>query len=134
MNRVVLSGAHWFLACVVSIMIGTPTIIQGATATMPKKPFPDLLIKVLRELGTSPRDAVYVGDSETDVQTARAAGTAVVLVSYGYSDEPVATLGADRVVSSLAELDEIFTTDPLPFLIISAMAYLQHQSRPQRFV
>ena len=46
-----------------------------------------------------------VGDSETDVKTARAAGLkATVLVSYGYSSIPVASLGADAVINDLHEL------------------------------
>jgi hypothetical protein len=36
-----------------------------------------------------------VGDSITDVQTARAGGAPVILVSYGYTPQPARTLGAD---------------------------------------
>ena len=40
-----------------------------------------------------------VGDSRTDIDTARAAGTPVVAVDFGYTDKPVAELGPDRVIS-----------------------------------
>ena len=46
-----------------------------------------------------------VGDSATDLKTARAAGLkAAVLVSYGYSVTPVTELGADAVINNLHEL------------------------------
>ena len=96
--------------------------LQGASRGMPKKPDPTMLLEVLRSLGTLPEDALYVGDSETDVQTARSAGLPVVLVSYGYSDKPAEQLGSDQVVSSLRELPTTWpglitpgpATDPRP--------------------
>ena len=45
-----------------------------------------------------------VGDSVTDIRTARAASVPVVAVDFGYTDVPVATLRPDRVISSFAEL------------------------------
>ena len=41
--------------------------------------------------------AVMVGDSKTDIETARAAGVPVICVDFGYTDIPVAELGPDRV-------------------------------------
>lgn len=54
------------------------------------------------ELGGGP--ALMIGDSATDVATARAAGVPVILVSYGYTPEPAHTLGADVVVDSFADV------------------------------
>jgi len=45
-----------------------------------------------------------VGDSGTDVATARAAGVPVVAVDFGYSDPPVAALGPDRLIGHFREL------------------------------
>ena len=46
-----------------------------------------------------------VGDSITDIRAARNAGLPVVAVRYGYNHgEAIDTLGAERVVDSLAEL------------------------------
>jgi phosphoglycolate phosphatase len=70
------------------------------------------LIKTVERLGALPATTLYVGDSETDVLTARAAGVAVVLVSYGYTARPAAGLGADRVYDSLADI-----TGPAPVAI-----------------
>jgi phosphoglycolate phosphatase len=56
--------------------------------------FPD----VVREVGGVGAGALMIGDSITDVETARAGGAPVILVSYGYTPEPARTLGADAVV------------------------------------
>lgn len=47
---------------------------------------------------------VFVGDSATDAGAARNAGLPLVLVSFGYSDVPVATLGADAVIGHYDDL------------------------------
>jgi phosphoglycolate phosphatase len=44
-----------------------------------------------------------VGDSETDVLTARAAGVPVIAVSFGYTPRPVADFGPDFVISHFDE-------------------------------
>ena len=86
--------------------------IQGSCTGLPRKPDPAPLIKTVERLGALPATTLYVGDSETDVLTARAAGVAVVLVSYGYTARPAAELGADRVYDSLADI-----TGPAPIAI-----------------
>ena len=45
-----------------------------------------------------------VGNSATDIKTARAAGLPVIAVDFGYADAPVAELGPDRVISRFDEL------------------------------
>ena len=61
-----------------------------------------------RPAATSQR-AVMVGDSGTDIATARAAGIPVVAVDFGYTETPVRELGPDRVISALSELpDAVF--------------------------
>jgi phosphoglycolate phosphatase len=63
------------------------------------KPNPRPLLETIRKVGGRPERAVMVGDSRTDIETARAAGTPVVAVDFGYTDTPVAQLGPDRVIS-----------------------------------
>lgn len=53
--------------------------------------------------GALPR-AVMVGDAATDAGAARAAGAGLVLVSFGYTETPVAELGADRLIDHYDEL------------------------------
>ena len=45
---------------------------------------------------------VMIGDSVTDLQTARAAGVPCILMSYGYTPVPAASLGADTVLDHFA--------------------------------
>ncbi|HVY21598.1 MAG TPA: phosphoglycolate phosphatase [Bauldia sp.] len=69
-----------------------------------RKPDPRHLTETVRLAGGDPGDAVMVGDSATDIDTAKAAGVPVVAVSFGYSPVPVSRLGPTRVVGSLADL------------------------------
>jgi phosphoglycolate phosphatase len=55
-------------------------------------------------LGVHPREAVMVGDSGADNGAARAAGCSIVLVAFGYSKVPVASMEPDAVISHLSEL------------------------------
>jgi phosphoglycolate phosphatase len=48
--------------------------------------------------------AVMIGDSHTDVATARAAGTPVIVVSFGYTRIAPHDLGADAVIDHFDEL------------------------------
>ena len=50
--------------------------------------------------------AVMVGDSVTDLKTARAAGVPCILVSFGYTPVPAASLGADLVLDNFDELPD----------------------------
>lgn len=69
-----------------------------------RKPDPRHLIETVRLAGGDPGDAIMVGDSATDIDTANAANIPVIAVSYGYSPLPVSTLGATRVIAGMAEL------------------------------
>jgi phosphoglycolate phosphatase len=81
------------------------TAVRGSAPGVPTKPDPTTLHGVLGTMGAT--QAVYVGDSETDVTTARAAGIPVVLVSWGYSDQPASELGADAVIDAFTELQPV---------------------------
>jgi phosphoglycolate phosphatase len=79
------------------------TICGGDTFGM-QKPDPELLHRTIARAAGIGATTVMVGDSIADVALARAAGVPVVLVDFGYSEIPVAALGADRVISRLGEL------------------------------
>lgn len=70
------------------------------------KPDPRMLTLTIEAAGGDPRRAVMVGDSRTDVDTAKNAGAPVVAVDFGYTDVPVAELAPDRVISHFDELWE----------------------------
>jgi phosphoglycolate phosphatase len=68
------------------------------------KPDPRHLTLTVERAGGDARHAVMIGDSRTDVATAKAAGISVVAVSFGYTEVPVRELGADRVIDHFDEL------------------------------
>jgi phosphoglycolate phosphatase len=68
------------------------------------KPDPKPLLGTIAALGGIRARAVMVGDSVTDIKTARAAGLPVIAVDFGYTDVPVAELGPDRVISHFDQL------------------------------
>jgi len=69
-----------------------------------QKPDPLIFRLTVERAGGDPDRAIMVGDSITDIRTARAAKAPVVAVDFGYTDVPVARLAPDRVISSFAEL------------------------------
>ena len=69
-----------------------------------EKPDPEMLRRTILAAGGDIADAIMVGDSATDIATARAAGVAVVAVDFGYTDVPVAELGPDRIISHFEAL------------------------------
>jgi len=86
-------------------------VVGGDSIPGVRKPDPGMLRSVLEQLGASPDEALMVGDNANDVASARAAGVAVVVMSYGYTRIPSAELGADRVLDGFDEL--VATTDAL---------------------
>jgi HAD superfamily hydrolase (TIGR01509 family) len=72
------------------------------------KPAPDGLLLALDRLGVAPRDAVFVGDTDVDIQAAKAAGVVSIAVGWGFT-EPAALpgLGADIVMPERSELTEM---------------------------
>ena len=74
-----------------------------------RKPDPRHLIETIKLAGGRVENAVMVGDSIVDIDTAKAAGVPVIAVSFGYSSIPVLELGADRVIGHFDELLEAVT-------------------------
>jgi len=68
------------------------------------KPDAKPLLKTIAASGGASERAIMVGDSGTDIKTARAARVPVIVVDFGYADVPVKELGPDRVISHFDEL------------------------------
>lgn len=58
----------------------------GEKEGVQRKPAPDMVENVLAGLSCSKKDAVYVGDSDVDIQTAANAGLDCISVSWGFRD------------------------------------------------
>lgn len=70
-----------------------------------KKPAPDTVIEALSQLGVSADNAVYVGDSDVDLQTARNAGLPCISVLWGFRDKDfLLAHGATTFITSPQEL------------------------------
>jgi len=69
-----------------------------------QKPDPEVLRRTIAAAGGSPQRAIMIGDSQTDIRTARAAAVPVIAVDFGYSERPIADFGPDRIISHLAQL------------------------------
>jgi phosphoglycolate phosphatase len=69
-----------------------------------QKPDPEVLRLTVLAAGGEPAQAIMVGDSKTDIHTARNANVPVVAVDFGYSDVPIASFQPDRIISSFTEL------------------------------
>jgi phosphoglycolate phosphatase len=74
------------------------------------KPDPRHLTLTIEQAGGDPGKAVMVGDSLTDIATARAAGIPSVAVDFGYTDVPVEKLGPDRIIGHYDELFDAVRT------------------------
>ena len=86
--------------------------ICGSDTFSFRKPDPRHLIETIRKAGGDPQRAVMIGDSRTDIDTAKAAGIPVIAVDFGYSDLPVSAYDPSRVISHFREL-KVELTDAL---------------------
>ncbi len=80
-----------------------------------KKPAPDTVFEALRAfggaLGGTPAEAVYIGDSDVDIETARAAGMPCLSVTWGFRDEGfLVDHGATRLIHAPADLLSALTS------------------------
>lgn len=81
-------------------------VITGADTYARSKPDPLPLLSTIAAAGGSAAQTIMVGDSITDVLTARATGVPVVAVSFGYTETPPHELGADALIHHFAELEQ----------------------------
>ncbi len=78
--------------------------VYGGNSFETKKPDPLGALTILRDLGAAPAQAMLIGDSEVDVQTARNAGTFAAAVNYGFGTHDRAAHPADIYLNSLRDL------------------------------
>lgn len=82
-------------------------VVSGDTLPR-KKPDPLPLLHIAQQFGVEPAQLLLIGDSDNDVDAARAAGCPVVCVPYGYSgSRQVRDLDCDAIVASLIEAAEL---------------------------
>ncbi|MFK7765107.1 MAG: HAD-IA family hydrolase [Roseobacter sp.] len=81
--------------------------LVGADTLPVRKPDPEPLFETARRAGGDPKACLLVGDSDTDRNTARAAGVPSILVTFGPAGGDMAALAPEALLSSYAELPGI---------------------------
>ena len=78
-----------------------------------RKPHPDMVLHAMKQLGSTPQECLYVGDSEVDMETAKNAGIPCISVAWGFRDRSfLESLGASVIVDAPEEiLHQINTGD-----------------------
>lgn len=69
-----------------------------------QKPDPEILRRTINAANGRMETTVMIGDSITDIRTARAAGVPVIAVDFGYNEEPISESGPDLIISHFSEL------------------------------
>ena len=72
--------------------------VYGERPPVPRKPDPAAALAIADELGLAPEDILYIGDTPTDLATARAAGMPALAAAWGFrSEDELRQAGATRV-------------------------------------
>ena len=80
-------------------------IAVGETAAIRRKPAPDMLLAAMERLGAGSDKTVFIGDSEVDIATARAAGLPCISVLWGFRDRSLLeSAGAQQFAADVDEL------------------------------
>ena len=84
---------------------GSFNLVQGEIPGVPRKPDPGAAWDMLVELGCAPHEAIFMGDSEVDMETARNIGCFPLGVSWGFRPPDVLTeAGAALIINEPMEL------------------------------
>ena len=84
-------------------------IVFGAREGIPKKPAPDAVNEIVNTLGFDKQEFMYMGDTSTDMLTAKAANIESIGVTWGYRKvDELLNAGAKHIVTSPAEVLEFF--------------------------
>ncbi len=79
--------------------------VRGVDERTPAKPDPSGALAIAEQLGASPEEIIYLGDTNTDMQTAVAVGMFAVGVTWGFRDESeLRDNGADAIITHPSEL------------------------------
>lgn len=82
-------------------------VVLGGDRLKHKKPHPEMLHWVLKEMGLNVDEAVMIGDSPNDIEGARNAGMGNIAVSYGYRKVSVEELRSDHVVDDFPSIIDV---------------------------
>jgi len=104
-NKVLIESklANYYLENTIDSIVGYEEVNEP-------KPNPEGLLKCLKELNVKPKEALYVGDMESDVQASKAAGIKIIAVTYGFlhlkEDKEELLKDADMLAHTVDEIYE----------------------------
>ncbi|MEM7669445.1 MAG: HAD-IA family hydrolase, partial [Pseudomonadota bacterium] len=78
--------------------------LLGADTLAVRKPDPEHFFETCRRIGSVVEQSVMIGDTLTDLSTARAAGRPCILTTFGFAAEPLAELDPDAIVGHYSEI------------------------------
>ena len=98
---------------VVKIFFGdTFDFVQGAVNNVRSKPEPDAALKICANLGISPENALFIGDTNVDMQTGKNAKIPACGVLWGFRDkQELLACGADFIAENPAEIAKIIQNE-----------------------
>lgn len=79
----------------------------GAGSLPQRKPDPEPLLAAIAQAGGDPSRSVLIGDTDTDLNAARAAGVKIALVTFGPSGQAVDQMGADALLQGYEALGDL---------------------------
>ena len=106
----VLSNKPDNMTCYIAekLFTGLFDVVHGQREGVPKKPNPSAALLLCEELGVTPAECLYVGDSGVDMQTGQNAGLFTAGVTWGFRDEKeLEENGADTLVHNAEELENL---------------------------
>ena len=87
-------------------------MILGQKEGLPKKPSPEGALLICRELHVKPEECLYLGDTNTDMETGIAAGMDTVGVTWGFRDrKELASFHPRYLADHPAQVEEILSHD-----------------------
>ncbi len=110
-NLAVLSNKpHKQAVYVVEKIFGTEyfQLVQGQKDGVPRKPDPTALLEIADRLHVKPDEVLYIGDSEVDIATGKAADMKTIGVTWGFrSREALKEAGAEWIIDAPEEIAEM---------------------------
>ncbi|HLC18176.1 MAG TPA: HAD-IA family hydrolase [Thermodesulfobacteriota bacterium] len=84
------------------------SMVVGGDTLSNKKPHPEPLVKVIKTMGFTPGESVFVGDSPIDCETGKKAGVFTIGVAYGFRPlDELVSAGFDLLIEKFPELKDV---------------------------
>lgn len=93
--------------------------VAGESAVCPRKPDPTMLFRLMEKLGGNPQNTLYIGDSDVDIRTGKAAGLRVISCAWGFRDRSFLEKVRYELIPEAEKTDLIDSPDQILSLLIN---------------